>query len=323
MYIGSSSSSPSPAEGVTLLNLTFEGNSAVNGQGGAIYRSGNIRVNVWKSSLTYNSALEGGGVYLKGGSSHMSLTRLVSNTGSSNGGGLMMEGMERLTLDSCTMQGNNASISGGGIYVSGEAVLEAEDNVYSNNTARGNSDSNGGGGALYINDMAIVTSTNDRYSNNQATQGYGGGLYAATNVQWTCSSCTLEDNTAQFSGGAIYTLSAKVSFTNYTVIRSNEAKTGDGGGLYWASQGNLSVSHTSFQSNRALQEDQGRGGAIAFQYPVIFSLSSVLLQSNEAMYGGGVYSPEGTPSFIVNNTVVASNTATVSGGGFYSNATSS
>jgi predicted outer membrane repeat protein len=123
---------------------------------------------VSNSTLSGNSADDGGGIYNQG-TLTVSTSTLSGNiaTGYYGGGGIYNGG--RLTVSNSTLSGNSATYSngsGGGIYTPGTLTV-------SNSTLSGNTSNRNGGGILCF---GPVTLTNVTITANRANN-FGGGLY--------------------------------------------------------------------------------------------------------------------------------------------------
>ena len=92
----------------------------------------------------------------------------IANGASNNGGGIFNEHAD-LTLSNCTVSGNSASISGGGIYSHGG--VRSATLTLNNSTISGNSASSCGGG-IYSH-LSTLTLNNSTISGNAATDGGG------------------------------------------------------------------------------------------------------------------------------------------------------
>jgi hypothetical protein len=107
---------------LTVTDCTLENNTA--GEGGGLFNYGTVTVS--GSTITGNSAVQslatpfspdGGGI-LNVGTLTVSSSTLTNNT-ASNGGGLALEPGSSTTVDSCTIENNDAFSYGGGIFCSG------------------------------------------------------------------------------------------------------------------------------------------------------------------------------------------------------------
>jgi CSLREA domain-containing protein len=226
---GINSSSTATAS-VTVTGTTISNNSAFNG--GGIYIVGSV-MTIDSSIISNNSATNGGGGIWQGGyglSSQLIITNssISSNTvlsgGNGFGGGLHVEPSSSVSISNSTFDGNIASSSGGGINTF--SPITVTDSTFINNQA-------GYGGG--IDSGAVLVVTGSTFSGNSASFD-GGGIKAGANKQITNS--TFSGNTAN-QGGGIYasgsTLPADNAITN-TTITGNTATTGGGivnGGVPW------------------------------------------------------------------------------------------
>ncbi len=112
-----------------------------------------------------------------------------------NGGGINFLSSGHLTLSNSTLSGNQASLSGGGIYNIGRATI-------TNSTLSGNQASSGGG----IVNGGSATITNSTLSGNQASS-LGGGIGNSGTA--TISNSTLSGNQA-VDGGGIFNLDTAI-----------------------------------------------------------------------------------------------------------------
>ena len=99
------------------------GSGGFNGVGGGIFNNSTGTVNVTNSTLSGNSALnggDGGGIYNSyGGSVNVILSTLSGNFTSGGGGGMFNEGGGTVRVDNSTLSGNSSAGGfgpGGGIY---------------------------------------------------------------------------------------------------------------------------------------------------------------------------------------------------------------
>ena len=126
-----------------------------------------------------------------------------------------------VTLSNCTIMNNEASMYGGGIYISstgGTAHVTLNNCRIMDNTA-----SMGGG----ICDRIGADYTNCRISNNRASTK-GGGIYLYNNTEPTLKNCILSNNTAVSAGG----MYARGKFTAYNCDFVMNLATESIGGIY-------------------------------------------------------------------------------------------
>ncbi|MBN2292730.1 MAG: cadherin-like domain-containing protein, partial [Pirellulales bacterium] len=169
----------------------YDSNHYERSYGGGIYNRGTLTVR--NSTLSDNSACDGGGIVNDGSSGTATLTitnsMLTGNSGNRYGGGIYNKSGS-LTLTNCTLSDNSASYGGG--ISNGSDML-----TLLNCTLSGNSVSNDGGG-IYHSNLGRTTLTN----------------------------CTLSGNSAGNDGGGICVYSATTFTLNNTIVAGNSASSG-------------------------------------------------------------------------------------------------
>jgi parallel beta-helix repeat protein len=190
------------------------------GAGGGLYIFSNAGTpTVTGSTLSDNSAIDGGAIY-NGGTLTVSDCTLSSNSAGRWGGAIYNGGT--LTVSNSTLSGNNYASGGGGIYNLGSATV-------SNSTLSGNSAVWGGG--IFNGDTLTVS--NSTLSGNDGFYE-GGGIYNFGTL--TVSNSTLSGNTASGNGGGIDIISRRpVTLTNVTLTANwgnSSGGSGHGGGLF-------------------------------------------------------------------------------------------
>lgn len=242
------------------------------------------------------------------------------------------------------VQGNTASVNGGGIYLEAYSIdynnvtSNVNTSVYDNAVVTKNSASANGGG-LYVEEGTIriqgATFGGEEPTLGNKAGGSGGGIYLNTGVITMLSTTVKHNNATGGHGGGIYLGSGDISINPNEIgtgIRSNISynKAGkNGGGIYNA--GGKLIAYGSFAENNPQDyqiqvthnEADSSGGGIYCKgntnpnsgvYDI--RLRRVKIASNKAgISGGGIYLDEGKISII--NGVIDSDTATVSGGGVY------
>ncbi|MCK6524236.1 hypothetical protein L6R49_22755 [Myxococcota bacterium] len=182
---------------VTLTDVEVQSNSAAQGgglwvQGGSFTATG--------GALSGNVADEhGGGLYGQGAALSLSGVLISSNLASVDGGGVYSGGEEgALTLDGgAALIGNEAVEHGGGVFVDSGA-LEVRDVRFTGNGAAE-------GGAIGARDAAWVEVTNVELVGDTASLK-GGGLYLQRVVEARLCGLLLDGVTAALSGGGVYAL---------------------------------------------------------------------------------------------------------------------
>jgi Bacterial Ig-like domain (group 3)/MBG domain (YGX type)/Domain of unknown function (DUF4214)/Right handed beta helix region len=240
-------------EAVGFANFDITGNANVTFNSGVF--TGGQKITLTLGSLELNNAsetetitgpttgltLDGGGtsgVFQIDAGATAAISGLTITHGSSvNGGGVSNDGT--LTLTNCTISGNFAAQSGGGLYDGANAAV-----TLTNCTISGNSATQNGGG-VYDGAHATATMTNSTISGN-STVNYGGGLYVGAYGAATLTNCTVSGNTSKEGGGINNALGATVTLSSST-IGGNAS--GFGGGVL--NFGTLTLSQSTVASNSA------------------------------------------------------------------------
>lgn len=201
---------------VKLYGVTATGNSAPDGNGGALYLYGGYGVIgdaslPVASSFKQNSADKGGAIY-------------VSSTSSADAS---------LDAYKITATLNTASAGGGAIYIVDDstkgATLKAELLELTQNEAGGN------GGAMYIYTNAKVCANGITATENRTASGkYGGFAYISGKAEVTFGSIVAKQNTAS-SGGCIYITTSGTSLSILSGdITENTADSASKGHAIWS-----------------------------------------------------------------------------------------
>ena len=263
---------------VTLADCDFEGNVAT-GNGGAVYAK---TVSATNSTFTNNSAFTNNEAGGNGGAIYTTGSATATNSTFTNneagGNGGAIYTTTSATATNATFTGNTATGSGGAIWAKGQATVTGSN--FSENTA------NVDGGAIYAKGKLVVTAAIDE-----------NGLITAT--------ADFEKNQAGGNGGAIYTEGSNSSFTTLNFVKNEAA--GDGGGIY-ASGSNLKFENLTVDDNTA----GGNGGGIHAFNGGNTLFKNLTVTNNNAVNGGGLYFYG-----VIYNSLIANNTATADGGGFY------
>ncbi len=160
--------------------------------GGAIANFGTLTVE--KCVVRDNSANDGGGIF-----NHGTMTMLNSavydNLGDKeappgyecgSGGGIKNGFRATLTMENCTLFGNQALGKGGGLFVACEGTARLTNCTISGNSAKNN------GGGVYIKGAATLEHCTVAQNKSSET---GGGIYLRGTLDW--SSCLVANNHKQ------------------------------------------------------------------------------------------------------------------------------
>ncbi len=305
------------------------------GYGGGIYSSGSLSVNNASKLYENESYTYGGGIYVTGINSCLSLSesQIYSNiTETGYGGGIFLsDNGEPCTVSKSKIFSNKAGF-GGGISskrINGLTVTDTE--IYENKSIKTTFDEDrelwleGYGGAI-MNNGTLTINDSTKIHSNSADQT-GGGIYNGSVIlsdgseevapktnTLSISNCEISDNTAGVSGGGVYNAS-EFTLTESTVY--NNSATANGGGICNTDTPNraysrLTVMNSSFSGNNA----GANGGGIYFEpNGKTSSVSNSVFTKNTATSGGGIATYLKNGLTINGDTRFSENTASSFGGG--------
>ena len=283
---------------VTIIDLTFTNNTAVNGE--AIYNNGNLT----ETNDTFNNNM----------ATSISYGRC--------GGAIYNNGIITDTND--TFINNTATLSsycsgGGAIYNNG--IITDTNDTFINNTVT-SSTYGIGGGAIYNN--GIITNTNDIFINNTVTSSSygkdGGAIYndnALTIINNTFNYNTATSSSYGKEGGAIFNggiiTDTKNAFNNNIARLSVFGS--DGGAIY--NIGTISSANDTFNNNTVTFSMYGIGGGAIYNNGIITDTNDTF-SNNTSTAGGAIYNDNTLTianDIFNNNTSTTSNTWVTNGGG--------
>ena len=320
---------------VGLSNCTIEGCKAgTGGNGGAIGSQGTVTIT--GSTLTGNSATNGGAVYVTSGgvftmhSGTISGNTVQSAAPKTRGGGVFVSLGATFTMEGGTISGNTAitqggtgtKAMGGGVCVSGDGgvskfIMEGNSPKITGNevkTAGSGTDLLTIGGGVCVCDGAIFEMKAGSIENNKALEGdkqyfghTGGGVCVG-------------DSAAGSTSGATFTMTGGT-------ISDNEAGYGGGVAVTSNSLFKMSGSDSKISGNKATYTDKdppykklGSGGGVFVLYGTL-DMTGGVINGNEAGYGGGIHgNARGSDKgeIIVSGNSTISNNIADSGGGITS-----
>uniref|UniRef100_A0A7S1C9B6 Calmodulin n=2 Tax=Bicosoecida sp. CB-2014 TaxID=1486930 RepID=A0A7S1C9B6_9STRA len=272
---------------VVADRLSLSGNAAANGRGGGLYAQDSTVVVT--GDITGNTANNGGGVALnvadvQGG--------LVDDDDSSHERPLLVEG-------------NTATLDGGGVYVQGAATIDKLHIL-------GNDGRYGGG--VYFSDVGGGTVRRCDIDGNDAVST-GGGLHCAAPREDLVGTddndvkiefCDVKDNSAS-GGGGIAVLSDvdifESTFTGNVAVGVTEGfgDVGGGGARVWAGA-KLTLSSSVFTNNRA--EQGGSGGGVFAQTASLTVIGCEFINNVAQGSGGAFFVSNSLTEVVVANTII-------------------
>jgi hypothetical protein len=182
----------------------------------------------------------GGGIYVTAASARAYPTLTLEDvvvTGNSStyyGGGIAVYSYGILSMLR-TEVSDNTSNEGGGIWVAGNASLDAEDCDIHDNTAAAS------GGGLYLDQGGDAALDGTNVYDNDATAGDGGGIYLEDG-QLTLSGGSVTDNTSADDGGGLFITNGTASCSSTDFARNSAALSGHGGAVYLSNHASATAS---------------------------------------------------------------------------------
>ena len=310
-----------------ISGISVEDGNVTGGLGGGILNQGTL--NLSDSTVSGNSALEGGGIYLDAGTATLTNDTVNQNTTTGTGGGIYLHSGANV-ISGGSVDQNTSGSSGGGAYI--EDVTNAGDSATLSNVDISSNTATGTAGGLYVqndNDSNNnpVTLTNTTINDNTAT-AEGGGLYVqndgSSGGTFTMTGGSVSSNTSGDSGGGIYDQNDGTSNTatfSGVVVNSNTSPT-NAGGIYVQNDGTQTT--TTFtggsidDNSASYSSASGEGGGVYVQNdgdPSTATFTGGSISGNSAYEGGGVYLQAGSLANFTQETV-AGNNVSEAGGGF-------
>ncbi|KAK3264971.1 hypothetical protein CYMTET_26317 [Cymbomonas tetramitiformis] len=232
---------------------SFTSNEATDGGGIAMFYA---ELAVANSVFAHNTATSaGGGLYVVKSNVTLQHIRLESCRAANEGGGLFLVGMpSQVDITGSVITGCAAGVAGGGVQVSTDAGLSADQTTLAVNTA-----------------------------------DYGAGVSGTHNSVVSLHRCCLVNNTASTAGGALWSADGCQANISVSHLIENGAIAGNGGAVALAStvDNNTMIQDSRFEDNSAQQ-----GAAIFLQQPPRHQhvvLRGLYFRHNYAVVGANIF----------------------------------
>ena len=223
---------------LTLNNSVIRENQTTNGNGGGLNVAGGSLTIAGAVIISNTSDSLGGGLY-NATATTLNNVDLIGNSGANGGGGLYNGLTGNLTYQSGNLRGNtSATGNGGGLNNTAHAEL-------TNLTINGNQASNSGGG-LYNGLTGHLSVINSSLYDNGAQQSSGGGIDNRGQLQLTASS--IYSNTTVTQGGSGLYNAASAQLINSTLSYNRALNIADGGALL-NNGGTFAITNTTLSAN--------------------------------------------------------------------------
>jgi hypothetical protein len=294
--------------GLGQNSLTVSGNNAFRG-----FLVGGTTVTVTDLTVTAGNSGAGavGGGILTNGSltlTNVSVTNSTAPGAGNKGGAVATSGIASLTATNCTFA-NNSADNGGAIVNDTAATLTLTNSTFASNSAKV-------GGAIRNDGTATITGCT--ITNNTGTAGgLGAGIDNGGTMTVAKSTISFNAGTGNFSGGGLENLGS-LSLTASTVLGNFAG--GQGGGVGSSGGGSLLVITNSTIANNTILDGGlgiGAGGGVEVILGSLTVLNSTVTGNVDAggyaLGNAGGISFLGAGTFMMNNSVVAQNYATVGG----------
>ncbi|WP_458405217.1 Ig-like domain repeat protein, partial [Methanobrevibacter sp.] len=302
---------------ITAANVTFDNVVFMNGNangscgdgvdiGGAIFWAGaNGALN--RCIIQNNTAGLGGGVYYNASASNcrISNSQFISNIAQTNGGAIDCNA-SKMNLTNTIFTSNYADY---GAALCRE--INATEGFGHNNTFIANHAETAGAALAWLNASSIKIDTYFFYDN---TAGYSGGAIYVGEGSTYCQvlNSVFENNNVtdieHGHGGAIEWYAEEGLISNSTFTKNNAY---DGGAVYVGTElGNVTITGSTFTANRAYLY----GGAISLNSSSV-TVNQSNFYDNTALEGGALYVGGESETNYIYTSVFEGNTATAGNGG--------
>ncbi len=292
-------------QGGTLVdNNRASGPAADDGGGGIFNNGGTLIINDAATVISNNTADgtsgSGGGIHSVGGMVSITDALLDGNTATIDGGGLFADGQGSVTFTDARVVGNVAGDSGGGAFIDGPTTTIST-TTFTANQAQGNQGLDGDGGGLFVRgqsgtgDFTVTTST---FDSNSALGGGGGAFFvdidgAINGGSFALNQVTGNGTTFDTGGGGLVivgeTTVPMVSLSGVTVDE-NTAPSAAGIGIV---DSQLTIDNSVIRNNVATSPLSGAGGigaltTVQLAGDLLSIQNSNVIDNTTAGEGGGL-----------------------------------
>ncbi|EFJ48294.1 hypothetical protein VOLCADRAFT_117619 [Volvox carteri f. nagariensis] len=269
---------------INIVNATFKGNTAANGNGGALKAFMAIVTATDVAFIGNEARGAGGAVYLELVQAAFSHCQFLNNTAAGLGGAIY-HSSSALGLSNCSFLGNAADSSG---TDSGAVRGPVSGDRWSSNS----------GGAIYAlrcKDRMLLSAS--ELGHNRANER--GGAVALLTCGMTAEGSSFYNNTAKLGGGAVAAGLKTVddNATGVPLLLKSSNLTGntavmEAGGSVFIESLPLTVEHSRLEYNTANQQ----GGAVYMGPSSLLIVSGTIMRANQAGVTGGAVHAQGAPT---------------------------
>ncbi|VAW40707.1 hypothetical protein MNBD_CHLOROFLEXI01-4316, partial [hydrothermal vent metagenome] len=314
----------------TFTNLTMQDGQPISGNGGAIATVGAGSITLDNAIIQNSiSLVNGGGIYLAGGTlTLINNSQILSNTAvvSNRSGGGIYSNQGAIFLTDSVVAGNSSQLGGGIRLNQSTAQLSIDNSQLLNNSGLS---SGFPGGAINTGSGSVIMNSG-LISGNTAFRGAGAMINAGS---FTINGGTITDNESDYGAGFYVSTSAGLLTINDGEIRGNRsvANIFGGGALYIfqgsvVQNGGVISGNTAVNLGGAMEVRQGSfemnggtisgnsagnwGGAI-YNDQGFVTITNGSLTNNYSLLGGGAIATGVTSSNVISNSVIYSNSTSI------------
>ena len=278
---------------MTITDATFDNNNA--NFGGAIWNEGTLTVT--GGSFESNKANVAGAIYNAAGADlTVDGVTFANNSSVNNVAGAINNRDGQVTIKNSTFTGNNSGTTAGGAIYNASGNLSILGAItITGSTFEGNKAGNGG--AVWNGSNGKVEIADSTFKGNTALAGIGQGGAITNADEMTITGGSFANNTANYSGGAIY----------------NDANAA-------GSQTSLTIDGTTFTGNsvtadfKTTNNDNIAGGAIFNDTGAKLDVKNATFTDNtSSLKGGAIFNRDG--EVAITNSTFKNNSVPTSAGG--------
>ncbi|KAK3238492.1 hypothetical protein CYMTET_51498, partial [Cymbomonas tetramitiformis] len=269
LFAGGATGNSDTRISVRLGNVTFDGNSADMGNGGAVAIA-QSDLEVEDCVYASNAAGSGGALYGVANSTvtMFAHTLFENNFAYASGGAMFCSGGSDVNITDAIQVSFNRGEQGAGLFIGDCAV-----HILNGSWLYGNAAVKEGGGVFMhtahsLEERGVLLASGLIVEANGALQYSGAGIAASSNSLLALHGASLLSNRAHHgSGGAVYAVNSTIEIASSSMLAHNVAAGGGGGGIFLLGElAQLHLDHSQVELNNASEGGGGlmiTGGAAA------------------------------------------------------------